>query len=68
METKQIIYIKTDDNKIINEKSIRWVQKMSNCLEVCTKLTGCSVANKDTHKICKFNNLDSYNKLNKHFE
>jgi hypothetical protein len=68
MENKQTQYIKTDENKIINEKHIRWVKKMSDCLEVCTKSTGCSVENRDTHKICKLNNLDSYNKLNKHFE
>ena len=36
-------YIKTDDNKIINEKCIRWVKKMGDCLEVCTKMDGCSV-------------------------
>ena len=40
---------------------------MSECLEICVKLTGCT-DNGDTHKICKLNNLDSYNKLNKHFE
>ena len=68
MENKQTLYFKTDENKIINEKHIRWVKKMSDCLEVCTKSTGCSVETKDTHKICKLNNLDSYNKLNKHFE
>ena len=39
---------------------------MSECLEVCTKPNGCYVG--DIHKICKINNLDSYNKLNKHFE
>lgn len=60
------IYIKADDNKIINEKCITWVKKMSECLVICTKTTGCSA--NDTHKICKLNNLDSYNKLNKHFE
>ena len=60
-------YIKTDDNKIINQKYIKWVQKINDCLEVCTKATGCSLKN-DTHKICKLNNLDSYNKLNKYFE
>ena len=59
-------YIKTDENKIINEKCIRWVKKMNDCLEVCTKSIGCSIG--DTHKICKNNNLDSYNKLNKHFD
>jgi hypothetical protein len=68
MENNNTFYIKTDDNKIINEKHIRWVQKMSDCLQVCMKTTGCSLENKDTHKICKLNNLDSYNKLNKYFE
>ena len=29
-------YIKTDDNRIINEKCIRWVKKMSDCLHLCT--------------------------------
>jgi hypothetical protein len=61
-------YLKTDNNKIINEKQIRWVKKMSDCLEVCIKSIGCSDKNYDTHKICKVNNLDSYNKLNKFFE
>ena len=67
MENNQT-YIKTDDNKIINEKYIRWVQKISECLEVCTKSTGCDTKSGGTHKICKLNNLDSYNKLNKHFK
>ena len=65
MEHNQTVYLKTDDNKIINEKCIRWVKKMSECLEVCTKSTGCSVS--DTHRICKSNNPDSYNKLNNFF-
>jgi hypothetical protein len=70
MENNQI-YIKTDNNNIIiNEKCIQWVRKIGECLEICTKTTGCSVKNNgaDTHKICKLNNLDSYNKLNKYFE
>lgn len=66
MENNQ--FIKTDDCKIINEKYIRWIQKMDDCLQVCVKSTGCAVEHKGTHKICKLNNLDSYNKLNKHFE
>ena len=66
MENNQI-YIKTDDNKIINKKYIKWVKKMNDCLEVCTISTGC-VVNQNTHKICKLNNLDSYNNLNKYFE
>ena len=68
MENNKTFYIKTDNNKIINEKYIRWVKKMSNCLEVCTKSTGCSVENKDTHRICELYNPDSYKKLNKYFE
>ena len=67
MENNKTLYFKTDDNRIINEKSILWVKKMSNCLEVCAKSIGC-LDNGDTHRICKVNNLDSYNKLNKHFE
>ena len=27
MENNQVQYIKTDDNKIINERHIRWVKK-----------------------------------------
>lgn len=65
MENGQV-YIKTDDNKIINEKQIRWVKKMSECLEVCTKSNGCGVDG--THKICKINNEQSYNKLNVFFD
>ena len=37
-------------------------KKMSDCLEVCTKSTGCIITeNGGTHKICN-------NKLNKNFE
>jgi len=68
MENNKPSYLKTDENKIINEKCIVWVKKMSDCLEVCTKTTGCSPDNRETHKICKIYNQDSYNKLNKHFE
>jgi hypothetical protein len=68
MENNKIIYLKTDDNKIINENCIRWVKKMSDCLEVCMLTTGCNINNGSTHKICKLNNIDSYNKLNKYFE
>jgi hypothetical protein len=68
MENYNISYLKTDNNRIINEKHIRWVKKMNECLEVCTKSFGCSINDGSTHKICKINNPDSYNKLNKHFE
>ena len=68
MEENQNTFIKTDDNKIINKKCIRWIKKMSECLEVCTKSTGCDIDTGGTHKICKLNNPDSYDKLNKYFE
>lgn len=67
MDNNETSYIKTDDNKIINEKCIRWVKKMNDCLEVCVKSTGCDLINA-THRICKVNNYESYNKLNRHFE
>jgi hypothetical protein len=68
MDNNQVQWYKTDNNKIINEKCITWVKQMGECLEVCTKITGCNEKMGDTHKICKLNNIDSYNKLNKHFE
>jgi len=66
MDNKDVKYLKTDDNKIINETSILWVKKMDDCLDVCVKSTGCG-NHGDTHKICLLNNQESYNKLNKHF-
>ena len=60
------IFIRADDNKLINEKCIVWVKKMDDCLRVCTKKNGCEI--NGTHKICKLNNEDSYNKFNKYFE
>jgi len=53
MEKTHISYIKTDDNKILNEKCIIWVKKMGDCLEVCTKQTGGCIVGKNTHQICK---------------
>jgi hypothetical protein len=67
MNNNKNSYLKSDDNKIINEKYIRWVKKMSECLEVCTKFDGC-LSGHTTQRICKINNPDSYNKLNKEFE
>jgi hypothetical protein len=68
MENTENSYLKTDDDRVINEKYIRWIQKINDCLEVCNKSTGCDVKLKDTHKICKLNNPTSYNKLNQYFE
>lgn len=65
-ENNKVSYIKTDNNKILNEKCIKWVKKINECLEVCTKSDGCKEG-LDTHRICRSNNLDSYNKLNIYF-
>jgi hypothetical protein len=69
MENNNTLYLKTDNNIIINEKHIRWVKKMDDCLQVCVKSIGCNIVDHSgTHKICKLKNLDSYNKLNILFE
>ena len=64
MENKNF-YIKTDENRIINEKAIIWIKKIEECLYICTKNDGCK--NSNTHKICKINNYDEYTKLIKNF-
>ena len=63
----RVSFIKTDEQRIINEKCIKWVKKMDECLYICTKSPGCSYTN-GMHKLCKDLNPDSYKKLNKHFE
>jgi hypothetical protein len=66
MDNTKPVFLKTDNNKVINEKCIRWVKKMDECLEVCTKTDGCREG-ADTHRICKINNFHSYEKLNRLF-
>jgi len=68
MENINTFFLKADDNKIINENCIKWVKKMNDCLEVCTRSIGCDINGGTTHSICKLKNSDSYNKLNKHFK
>jgi hypothetical protein len=67
MENNINVYIKADDNRIINENQIRWMRKINNCIEICTKSKGCGVG-KDMHRICKINTPDSYKKINILFE
>jgi hypothetical protein len=59
-------YIKIDENKISNVKFIRWMKKMDECIRICSITTGCTEDN--LQPVCKLNNNDSYNKLNKYFE
>jgi hypothetical protein len=70
MQKNPSTFLKTDENNIINETQIRWVKKMNECLEVCTKANGCvsDAKHNDTHTICKINNPDSYQRLNQYFQ
>ena len=63
-------FIKTDENKIVNVKYIRWVQKVNECMELCSKLNGCSLNSlgKETITVCKMNSPDSFEKLDKYFK
>lgn len=68
MENK-ISFLKTDNNTIINEQSIKWIKKMNDCLQICTKNQGCNVIDWiDTHRICKNNSPDTFNKYNEYFK
>ena len=60
-------YVKTDDNRIINEIQIKWAAKVKDCFEICVRADGCRIG-RNTHKLCMLNNLDNYNKMNAHFE
>lgn len=40
---------------------------MADCMEICVKRDGCKL-NRNIHSICKANNKESYDKLNKYFE
>ena len=66
MNASKLTFLKTDDNRIINEAAIRWVKQMDECLEVCTKSNGCETQN-GTHRICKNVNPSSYAKLEQYF-
>ena len=67
---EKVTYIKADDNRIINEKCIKWIKQMDECLFVCTKSTGCVLdkTHTHTHTICKLYNPESYEILNKFFK
>jgi len=66
MNTSKPTFLKTDENKIINEAAIRWVKQMGECLEVCLKVDGCQIP-QNTHRICKNLNPSSYAALERHF-
>ena len=37
MEENQNTFIKADDNRVVNQKFIRWIQKIDQCLEILYK-------------------------------
>lgn len=59
-------YIKADDNIIINERHIRWLRKVDECVNICYRHSGC-VNGYGTVTVCKINSPESYDKLLKHF-
>ena len=66
-------FIKTDNNVIVNENTIRWVKKINDCMEICSKLNGCfyhdSLSNTvELFRVCKSITPKSYEKLNRHFQ
>ena len=63
---KQVEFIKIDSDQILNLNSIKWVKRINECMEICTKGNGCYIG--DTHKLCKVKNSESYELINKHFE
>lgn len=67
MEPNKTSFIRTDNNVILNERCIRWVKKMDECLAICSRSDGC-ILHKETLRVCKINNADSYNRLNQYFE
>jgi hypothetical protein len=70
MESNTNTYIKTDDNILINEKTIRWMRKMDDCIQICNRKKGCfsNPDMNDKHKVCKYKSPESYDKLNALFE
>ena len=66
MDNTKEDFIKTDGNKVLNVKFIRWMKKMDQCIHICSITTGCNEYN--LQQVCKVNNNDSYDKLNKYFE
>jgi hypothetical protein len=60
-------YIQTDNNVYLNTKYIRWIKKMNECVEICSRFDGC-VHGFSTHSVCKKYSSESYKKLNEMIE
>ena len=55
-------YIKADKDKFINEKYIRYFQRIDDIMEVCVKFNGCT-AGVDTIRVSKVIHPESYERL-----
>ena len=55
-------YIKADRDKFINEKYIRWIQRINDSMEVCVKFNGCTIG-VDTIPVSKALHPESYASL-----
>ncbi len=55
-------FIKVADNKIVNTRFIRWIQKVEDCYYICSKMEGCHIM--ETSRVCKSDNIKIYNALN----
>jgi len=60
-------FLSIDDNILINERCVRWVKKMDECIYVCDKLYGCNDVN-GTYKICKETNPRNYEVWSQKFQ
>jgi hypothetical protein len=68
IENKKFIKI---GETVINESKIRWLRKIDECIEICTKSNGCggTPIKYDTHVVCRINKPTNYDKLhNLYFE
>ncbi len=65
-QTEENIYIKVNENQVINNKYIKWLKKCDECILVCNRPEGCYLS--QTYTICKDQNPTSYERLNKYFK
>jgi len=59
-------FILCDGDRLINTNHIRWIQRMYETMEICTKQTGCTLG-RDTIKVSKLLHPQSYSRLNMMF-
>ena len=64
-------FVKINEETVINTKYIRWIKTNGKCFNICNKLDGCSpsinASKQDTHIICKTDNSEFYEQINKLF-